>query len=165
MQSKLRVPGKRRRKTGAADGTINPSAQSSRIKQIASESDFNFGSASPQLGTASWHVEGDTANGFAAQRENIQHLNDGNEICIPQQGHLADQGADGFGFQPLMGPQQEQSEDEPEQDQGQQDLNNLPDNPGNEGPPGLTQETRRSEANKSSIEPRPEYYFRKKKGR
>ncbi|KAA6371542.1 MAG: hypothetical protein EZS28_032932 [Streblomastix strix] len=44
-QSKLRVPGRRRGKTGAANGTINPSAQSSGIKQIADGSDFNFGSS------------------------------------------------------------------------------------------------------------------------
>ncbi|KAA6332247.1 MAG: hypothetical protein EZS28_053299, partial [Streblomastix strix] len=44
-QSKLKVPGQRRGKTGAADGTINPSAQSSRIKQIAGWSDFNLGSS------------------------------------------------------------------------------------------------------------------------
>ncbi|KAA6403183.1 MAG: hypothetical protein EZS28_001309 [Streblomastix strix] len=43
-QSKLKVPGQRRGKTGAANGTINPSAQSSRIKQIAGGSDFNLGS-------------------------------------------------------------------------------------------------------------------------
>ncbi|KAA6374845.1 MAG: hypothetical protein EZS28_029629 [Streblomastix strix] len=53
-----------------------------------------------------------------------------------------------------MGPEQEQSEEELKQDQHQLDLNNLPDNPGNEGPPGLTQETRRSEANKGRAKPR-----------
>ncbi|KAA6363272.1 MAG: hypothetical protein EZS28_041203 [Streblomastix strix] len=111
-------------------------------------------SAPPQLGTASWHAGGETANVFAAQCPNIQHLNDGNEMNIPQQGHLAVQGADRLGFQPLMGPEQEQSEDGPEQNQGQLDFNNHPDNPGNEYPPGLTQETRRSEANKGSFKPR-----------
>ncbi|KAA6393335.1 MAG: hypothetical protein EZS28_011139, partial [Streblomastix strix] len=44
-QSKLKVPGQRHGKTGAANGTINPSAQSSRIKQIAGGSDFNLGSS------------------------------------------------------------------------------------------------------------------------
>ncbi|KAA6367764.1 MAG: hypothetical protein EZS28_036709 [Streblomastix strix] len=53
-----------------------------------------------------------------------------------------------------MVPLYEQFEDEPGHNQGQQDLNNLPDNPGNGSPPGLTQETRRSEANKSGIKPR-----------
>ncbi|KAA6388483.1 MAG: hypothetical protein EZS28_015990 [Streblomastix strix] len=99
-----------------------------------------------------------------AQRANIQHQNDGNEMNIPQHGHLAAQGADGLGFQPLMGPEQEQSEDEPEHDQGQLDLNNLPDNPGNEGPLGLTQETRRSEANKGSSKPRLKSSRKKMKG-
>ncbi|KAA6375536.1 MAG: hypothetical protein EZS28_028936 [Streblomastix strix] len=165
-QSKLKVPGQRRGKTGAANGTINPSAQSSRIKQIAGGSDFNFGSsmdidmehmmerdliqtqpttndgpivstAPYQLRTASQHAGGDTANVFEAQYANIQHVNDGNDMYVPQQGHLVAQGAGGLGFQFLMGPEQEQSEDEPEQDQGQQDLNILPDNPGNEGPTGL----------------------------
>ncbi|KAA6403437.1 MAG: hypothetical protein EZS28_001029 [Streblomastix strix] len=43
MQSKLKVPGQRRGKTGAANGTMNTSAQYSRIRQITSGSDFNFG--------------------------------------------------------------------------------------------------------------------------
>ncbi|KAA6363663.1 MAG: hypothetical protein EZS28_040810, partial [Streblomastix strix] len=43
--SKLKVPEQRRKKTGAANGTINPSAQSSHIKQIAGGSDNNFGSS------------------------------------------------------------------------------------------------------------------------
>ncbi|KAA6385558.1 MAG: hypothetical protein EZS28_018910, partial [Streblomastix strix] len=43
-QSKLKVPGQRRGKTDAANGTINTSAQSFRIKQIAGGSDNNFGS-------------------------------------------------------------------------------------------------------------------------
>ncbi|KAA6392031.1 MAG: hypothetical protein EZS28_012440 [Streblomastix strix] len=192
-QSKLKVPGQRRGKTGAANGTINPSAQSSRIKQIAGGSDFNFGSsmdidmeqmmerdltetkpttndghiiqtAPPQLGTASWHAGGENVNIFSAQRVNIQHLNDGNAICIPQQAHLAAQGADGLGFQRLIGREQEQSEDSPEQEQRQLDLNNLPNNPENEGPPGLTQETRRSEANKGCIKTRPKSSRKKKKG-
>ncbi|KAA6403182.1 MAG: hypothetical protein EZS28_001308 [Streblomastix strix] len=84
---------------------------------------------------------------------------------IPQQDHLAAQRADGLGFQPLMGPEQEQSEDKPEHDQDQLDLNNLPDNPENEGPPGLTQETRRSEANKGSTKSRSKSSRKKKKGR
>ncbi|KAA6353038.1 MAG: hypothetical protein EZS28_051436 [Streblomastix strix] len=83
---------------------------------------------------------------------------------VPQQGHFATQSADGLRFQPLMGPEQEKSEDEPEQDQGQLVLNNLPDNPKNEGSPRPTQETRRSEANKGSIKTRPKS-SRKKKGR
>ncbi|KAA6371061.1 MAG: hypothetical protein EZS28_033413, partial [Streblomastix strix] len=164
-QSKIKVPGQRHGKTGAANGTINPSAQSSHIKQIAGWSDFNFGSAPPQLGTASWHAGGENANVFAALRANIEHQNNGNEMNIPQQAHLAAQGAGGPEFQPLMGPEQVQSEDEPEQDQGQQDLNNLPDIPGNEGPPGLTQETRRSQANQGSTKSRSKSSRKKKKGR
>ncbi|KAA6401268.1 MAG: hypothetical protein EZS28_003206 [Streblomastix strix] len=121
--------------------------------------------APPQLATASWHAEGETANVFAAQRANIQHLYDGNEMNIPQQGHLAAQGADCLGFQPPIGQEQEQTEDRLEQDQGQQDLNNLRDNPGYEGPPGLSQETRRSEANKSSTKSRSKSSRKKKKGR
>ncbi|KAA6364088.1 MAG: hypothetical protein EZS28_040385 [Streblomastix strix] len=150
-QSKLKVPGQRRGKTGAANGTINPSAQSFRTKQIAGGSDFNFGSgmdidmeqmmekdltqtqpttndgpivstAPLQLGSASWHSGRENVNGFAAQRVNIQHVNNGNEMYIPQQGHLAAYGAGGLGFQPLINPEYEQSEDGPEQDQGQQDI-------------------------------------------
>ncbi|KAA6369106.1 MAG: hypothetical protein EZS28_035367 [Streblomastix strix] len=120
--------------------------------------------APPQLGTASWHAGGETANVFTAQRANIQHLYDGNEMSIPQQAHLAVQSADGLGFQPLIGQEQEQSEDRPEQDQGQLDLNNLPDNPGNQGQLGLTQETRRSEANKGRTKSRTKYSRKKKKG-
>ncbi|KAA6381067.1 MAG: hypothetical protein EZS28_023409, partial [Streblomastix strix] len=120
--------------------------------------------APPQLGTASWHAGGENVNIFAAQRANIQHQDDGNEMNIPQQAHLAAQRADGLGFQPLIGQEQEQSEDGPEQDQGQLDLNNLPDNPENEGPPGLTQETRRSEANKGSSKSRSKSSRKKKKG-
>ncbi|KAA6373291.1 MAG: hypothetical protein EZS28_031183, partial [Streblomastix strix] len=184
IQSKLKVPGQRRVKTGAANETINSSTQSSPIKQITGGSDFNFGSsmdidmeqmmerdltkiqsttndspivsiAPPQFGTASWHAGGDTADVFAAQLANIQHLYNGNEINIPQQGHLAAQGADGFGFQPLIGQEQEQSEDRPEQDQGQQDLYNLSYNSENKVLSKLIQETIRSEANKGSIKPRP----------
>ncbi|KAA6367071.1 MAG: hypothetical protein EZS28_037400, partial [Streblomastix strix] len=73
--------------------------------------------------------------------------------------------ADDLGFQPLMGPEQEQFEEEPKQDQGQLDLNNLPDNPENERPPGLTQETRRSEANQGCIKPCPKSSLKKKQGR
>ncbi|KAA6352978.1 MAG: hypothetical protein EZS28_051495, partial [Streblomastix strix] len=160
-QSKLKVPGQKRGKIGAANETINPSAQSSRIKQITGGSDFNFGSsmdidmeqmmerdltqtqsttndcsivstAPTQLGTASQHAGGETTDVFAAQRANIQHQNDENEINIPHQGHLAAQSVNGFGLQPLIRPEQEQSEDEPEQDQGQLDLINHPDNPENE---------------------------------
>ncbi|KAA6387709.1 MAG: hypothetical protein EZS28_016762 [Streblomastix strix] len=94
-------------------------------KQIAGGSDFNFRSgmdidmeqmmerdltqtqsttndgpivstAPPQLGTASLLAGGDTANIFAAQCANIQHLYDGNEMNIPQQGHIAAQGAEGL---------------------------------------------------------------------
>ncbi|KAA6384267.1 MAG: hypothetical protein EZS28_020203, partial [Streblomastix strix] len=173
-QSKLKVPGQRRGKIGAANGTINSSAQSSRIKEIAGECDFNFESsmdidmeqmmerdltqtqpkpndgpivsiAPPQLETASWH-------------------NEGNEMNIPHQAHFASQGADGLGFQSLIGQEQEQSEDGPEQDQGQQNLNNLQDNPENESPPGLTQETRRSQANKGSTKSRSKSSRKKKKG-
>ncbi|KAA6386938.1 MAG: hypothetical protein EZS28_017538 [Streblomastix strix] len=192
-QSKLKVPGQRHGKTIAANGTINRCAQSSRIKQIAGGSDFNFGSnmdidteqmmemdltqtqsttndgpiistTPPQFGTPSWHIGGKNVNIFAAQRAIIQYLNYGNGINIPQQAYLAAQGADGLGFQRLIGREQEQSEDGPEQDQGQLDLNNLSDNPGNEGPPGLTQETRRSEANKSSTKSRSKSSRKKKKG-
>ncbi|KAA6376893.1 MAG: hypothetical protein EZS28_027578, partial [Streblomastix strix] len=88
------------------------------------------------------------------QRANIQHVNGGKEMYIPQQGHLAAQRADGLGFQPLIGQEQEQSEDEPVQDQGQPDLINLPDNPQNEGQPEPLQETRRSQANKGCNKPR-----------
>ncbi|KAA6376696.1 MAG: hypothetical protein EZS28_027777 [Streblomastix strix] len=162
----LKVPEQRRGKPGAANWTINPSAQSFRIKQITGWSDFNFGSSmdidmeqmierdliqtlpttndgpivstvSPQLGTASWRAGGKIVSAFAAQHANTDNMNYGNEMNIPQQGHLAAQGADFLGFQPLIGQEQEQSEDEPEQDQGQLDLNNLPDNSQNEGPPGL----------------------------
>ncbi|KAA6358431.1 MAG: hypothetical protein EZS28_046043 [Streblomastix strix] len=121
--------------------------------------------APPQLGTASWHAGGENVNIFAAQRANIQHQDDGGEMSIPQQAHLAAQRADGLGFQPLIGQEQDQSEDEPEQDQGQLDLNNLPDNPENEGPLRLTQETRRSEANKGSTKLRSKSSHKKKKGR
>ncbi|KAA6384575.1 MAG: hypothetical protein EZS28_019897 [Streblomastix strix] len=190
-QSKLKVPGQRRRKTGAANGTINPSAQSSHIKQIIGGSDFNFGSGMdidmeqmiekdltetqpttddgsivsakpPQLGTVSRYAGGDNVNIFSAQCANIQYQNDGNEMNIPQQAHLAAQRADGLGFQPLLGLMLEQSVDELEQDYGQQDLNNLLDNPENEGPPGLTQETKRSEANKSCVKPRSKSSYKKK---
>ncbi|KAA6394629.1 MAG: hypothetical protein EZS28_009846 [Streblomastix strix] len=91
------------------------------------------------------------------------HLNDGNEKSIPQQGHLTAQGADCLGFQPLMDPEQEQSQDEPGQDQGQLDLNNLPDNPRNEGLSRLTQETRRSKANKGSTKPGPNLSVRRRR--
>ncbi|KAA6386411.1 MAG: hypothetical protein EZS28_018058, partial [Streblomastix strix] len=150
-QFKLKFSVQRRGRTGTANGTIGPSEQSSHIKQIAGGSNYNFGSsmeidiekmmerdltltqrttndgpivstAPPQLVTESWNAGGDTANVFAAQHANIQHLNDGNEMNIPQQAHLAAQGVDGLGFQPLMDPEQEKSEDEPEQDQGQLDL-------------------------------------------
>ncbi|KAA6365172.1 MAG: hypothetical protein EZS28_039299, partial [Streblomastix strix] len=107
--------------------------------------------ASPKLGIASWHAGGETARVFAAQRANTESMNFGIEMNISKQIHLAAQGADGLGFQPLIGQEQEQSEDEPEQDQGQLDLNNLPDNPANQGPSGLIQETGRSEANEGSI--------------
>ncbi|KAA6366953.1 MAG: hypothetical protein EZS28_037520, partial [Streblomastix strix] len=119
-QSKLRVPGRRRGKTGAANETINPSAQSSRIKQIACGSDFNLGSsmdidmeqmmegdltqtqpttndgpfvsaAPPQLRMASWHAGGENVNVFAAQRANIEHQNNGNEMNIPRQAEVAAQ--------------------------------------------------------------------------
>ncbi|KAA6379139.1 MAG: hypothetical protein EZS28_025334, partial [Streblomastix strix] len=43
-QSKLKVPGQKRRKNGRVDGTINLSTQFSLIKLIAGGSDFNFGS-------------------------------------------------------------------------------------------------------------------------
>ncbi|KAA6361022.1 MAG: hypothetical protein EZS28_043451, partial [Streblomastix strix] len=84
---------------------------------------------------------------------------------IPQKGHLAAQSADGLGFQPLIGPEQEQSEDEPEQAQRQQDLNNHPNNPENESSSGLKQETRRCDANKVSIKPRPKSSLKKNNGR
>ncbi|KAA6359158.1 MAG: hypothetical protein EZS28_045315 [Streblomastix strix] len=193
-QSKLKVPGQRRGKTGAANGTINPNAQSSRIKQIAGESDFNLGSsmdidmeqmmerdltqtqlttndgpiistATAQLGTASWHAGGENVNIFAAQRANIEHQNNGNEMNIPQQGHLAAYGADGAGFQPLIGQEQELSEDGLEQDQGQLDLNIIPDNPGNEIPSRHTQDIRWSEEIKSNINPSPNSPCKEKKGR
>ncbi|KAA6367765.1 MAG: hypothetical protein EZS28_036710 [Streblomastix strix] len=45
MQSKLKVPGQRRGKTGAASGTKNTYTQSSRKIQITGGSDFNFGSS------------------------------------------------------------------------------------------------------------------------
>ncbi|KAA6359933.1 MAG: hypothetical protein EZS28_044540 [Streblomastix strix] len=60
--------------------------------------------------------------------------------------------------------QQEQFEDEPEQDQNQLDLNNLPDNPENQGPSRLPQETRRSEANNCGIKISPKSSRRKKNG-
>ncbi|KAA6368203.1 MAG: hypothetical protein EZS28_036270, partial [Streblomastix strix] len=170
-QSQLKVPEQRRERTGTANGTINPSAYSSRIKQITGWSDFNFGSTlllqQPHL---NWRQHRDMQGEklqvfFAAQCANVQHLNDGNEINIPQHSRLAAQRADGLGFQPLICPEQEQSEVEPEQDLSQLDLNNLPDNPENECLPGLIQETRRSEANKGSIQPRPKSSRKKKKGR
>ncbi|KAA6404238.1 MAG: hypothetical protein EZS28_000225 [Streblomastix strix] len=96
MQTKLEVLGQRRGKTGAANGTINRSAQSSCIKQITGGSDFNFGSsmdidmeqmmereltqtkltindgpivstAPRQLRIAQCHAGGETASVFAAQ--------------------------------------------------------------------------------------------------
>ncbi|KAA6396716.1 MAG: hypothetical protein EZS28_007753 [Streblomastix strix] len=121
--------------------------------------------APSKLGTASWHAGGENVNIFAAQRANIEHQNNGNEMNIPQQGHFAAQRADGLRFQLLMGLEQEQSEDEPEHDLGQLNLNNLSENPGNEGPSGLTQETRRSEANKGSTKSRSKSSRKKKKGR
>ncbi|KAA6354801.1 MAG: hypothetical protein EZS28_049672, partial [Streblomastix strix] len=107
-QSKLKIPGQRRGKIGAANGTINPSAQSSRIKQIAGGSDYNFGScvdidmeqmmerdltqtqpttndgpvvstAPTQLGMAQCLAERETASVFAAQRTKTEILNFGNE--------------------------------------------------------------------------------------
>ncbi|KAA6374846.1 MAG: hypothetical protein EZS28_029630 [Streblomastix strix] len=104
MQSKLQVLGQMLGKTGAANETKNPSAQSSRINQIAGWSDYNFGSsmdmdmeqmmerdltqtqsttndglviptASSQLGTASWHAGGETTGVIAAQRANIESMN------------------------------------------------------------------------------------------
>ncbi|KAA6391961.1 MAG: hypothetical protein EZS28_012517 [Streblomastix strix] len=48
-QSKLKVPGQRRGKTGTANRNINPSAQSSHIKQIADESDNNLGPIQTQI--------------------------------------------------------------------------------------------------------------------
>ncbi|KAA6403438.1 MAG: hypothetical protein EZS28_001030 [Streblomastix strix] len=118
-----------------------------------------------QLGMAQWHAERETASVFAAQCANTESMNFGNEMNLLQQGHLAAQGADGLGFQTLICQVKEQSEDEPEQDQGQVHFNNLPDNTKNEGSPGLTQETRRSEANKGRIKPRPKSSRKKKKGR
>ncbi|KAA6401068.1 MAG: hypothetical protein EZS28_003407 [Streblomastix strix] len=115
-------------------------------------------------GTASQHLGVEIVDVFAAQRANIQQLNDGNKMNIPQQGHHAAQIANIHGFQPMICPEQEQSEDEPEQDQGKLDLNNLPDNPGNEGPQGLIQETRRGEANKGSIKSCPKSSRKKKNG-
>ncbi|KAA6394424.1 MAG: hypothetical protein EZS28_010048 [Streblomastix strix] len=134
-QSKLKIPGQRHWNTGEVNGTMNTSTQSSRIKQITGWVDYNFGSTS-------WHTEGETAIVFEAYRTTL---------------------ADGFGFQPLIGQEQEQSEDEPEQELGQLDLNNFPDNPEIDGPPGLTQETRRSEANKGYIKPRYKSSCEKKK--
>ncbi|KAA6396922.1 MAG: hypothetical protein EZS28_007550 [Streblomastix strix] len=192
-QSKLKVPGQRRGKTGAADGTINPSAQSSHINQITGGSDFNFGSgmdidmeqmmerdltqtkpttndglivstAPLQLGTASLHAGGDSANFIAVQRANIEHQNNGNEMNIPQHDHLVAQRAEILKFLPLIGQELGQSQKEPEQDQGQLNINNVPDNLQNEGPPGHTQETRRSKTNKGSIKPRTKS-SRKKNGR
>ncbi|KAA6361281.1 MAG: hypothetical protein EZS28_043193 [Streblomastix strix] len=168
-KSKLKVPGQRRGKTGAANGTINPSAQSSRIKQNAGGSDFNLGSSMDI--DMDQMMERDLTQTQPTTNDGPYYINcptltgDGIMMNIPQQGHRAAQRPDGLGFQPLMGPEQEQSEDEPEHDQGQLDLNNLPDNPGNEGPPGLTQETRRSEANQGSTKSRSKSSRKKKKGR
>ncbi|KAA6399997.1 MAG: hypothetical protein EZS28_004473 [Streblomastix strix] len=153
-QSKLEDPGQRRGKTGAANETINSSAQSSHMKQIAGGSDFNFGSSMDidmeQMMQRDLTQTLHSSNDGPIVSTALPQLgtNDENEMNILQQGHLAAQRADGLGFQLLIGQEQEQSEDDPEQDQGQLDLNNLPDDPGNEGPPGLTQETRRSEAKK-----------------
>ncbi|KAA6397977.1 MAG: hypothetical protein EZS28_006503 [Streblomastix strix] len=61
-------------------------------------------------------------------------------------------------------PEQEQSENGSEQDQGQLDLNYLPDNPGSEGPSELTQKTRMNEANKDSSKPGPKSSSKNKKG-
>ncbi|KAA6375928.1 MAG: hypothetical protein EZS28_028544 [Streblomastix strix] len=121
----VKVPGQRRKNSGAANGTINPSSQSFLIKQITGGSNFNFGSV------------GENGNVFAAQRSYNQHQNDENEMNISPLGHLSAQNIDGLGFQPLIGPEQEQSEDRTEQNQGQQDLNNLLDSTENEGPLGL----------------------------
>ncbi|KAA6385852.1 MAG: hypothetical protein EZS28_018621, partial [Streblomastix strix] len=186
------LSGQRRGKTGAANGTINPSAQSSDIKQITSGRDLNLGlridiemeqmmerdltqtqpttndgsiisTVPPQLWTAPWHAGRETASVFAAQHENIQLLKDGNEMNIPQQGHLEAQGAYGLGFQTMIDLMQIQSENESEQDQDQQDLSNLPDNLENESPSGLIQVTRRSDVNKSCIKTRPRSSCKKKK--
>ncbi|KAA6404124.1 MAG: hypothetical protein EZS28_000352 [Streblomastix strix] len=96
------------------------------------------------------HAKEETKSVFTAQRANIKHQNNGNEMNIPQQAHLAAQRADGPGFQPLIYQGQEQSEVDTEQDQGQLDLNTLSDKPENESPPGLTQETETSRANKAA---------------
>ncbi|KAA6369617.1 MAG: hypothetical protein EZS28_034856 [Streblomastix strix] len=136
-QSKLKVPGLRRGKTGASNGTINLSAQSSRLKQITGGSDFNFGSSididmEQMIERDLTQTQPTTNDGHIVQTAQSQ-FGDNIMACC---GRTATQGADGLVFQPLIDQEQEQSEDEPEQDQGQLDLNNLPDNPENEGPPG-----------------------------
>ncbi|KAA6393088.1 MAG: hypothetical protein EZS28_011384 [Streblomastix strix] len=164
-QSKLKIHGQKCGKTRAANGIINPSAQSSRVKQITSGSDYNFRSstdidmeymmerdlaqtqpttndgtivstASRQLGTALWHARGETASIFAAQRVITESMNFENEMNIPHHGHLEAQSTDRHGFQPLTGQVKEQPKDDPQQDHDQLDLNNLPDNPENQGLPG-----------------------------
>ncbi|KAA6381659.1 MAG: hypothetical protein EZS28_022812, partial [Streblomastix strix] len=122
--------------------------------QPTTNDDPIISTAPPKFETASWHAGEENASAFVVQRANIQHLNDRNEMSQLQQGHLAAQSAYGLGLQSLIGPGQEQSEDEPEQNQRKQDLNNIPDNQENKGLIGLKQETRRSDANKSSIKTR-----------
>ncbi|KAA6396366.1 MAG: hypothetical protein EZS28_008112 [Streblomastix strix] len=118
-----------------------------------------------QLWTVSLHAGGETANVFKAQRAIIQQFNDGNEMIQLQKGHQAAQGADGLGFQPLMGPEQEQSEDEPEKDKGYLDINNFSDIQDKEGSSGHTQETRRGDANKCCNKTRPNLPRKKKRSR
>ncbi|KAA6387666.1 MAG: hypothetical protein EZS28_016809 [Streblomastix strix] len=45
MQSELQISGQRRCRRTSTNETINPSAQSSRIKQIAGGNDYNIGSS------------------------------------------------------------------------------------------------------------------------
>ncbi|KAA6401978.1 MAG: hypothetical protein EZS28_002492 [Streblomastix strix] len=172
--SKFKVPEQKRQKTGAVNETINSNAQSSRIKQIAGRSDINFGSnmdidMEQMMERDLIHKQRITNDGPIVSKAqtyaNIQHLNDVNETNIPQRGHLAAQSAHGLGFHPLIGQEQERYEDEPEQDQSQQNLSNLPDNLEKEGQPVQTQETGRSEANKGSIQPRSKSFRKKKKNR
>ncbi|KAA6403066.1 MAG: hypothetical protein EZS28_001398 [Streblomastix strix] len=102
---------------------------------------------------------------FVTQRANIGGMNLGNQMNVLLQSHLAAQHIDVSGFQFFIGQEQEQSEDEPDQDRSQQDLNNLPNYPENEGPPRLTQETRRREVNRGRNNQRSNSSYKKKKGR
>ncbi|KAA6403979.1 MAG: hypothetical protein EZS28_000489 [Streblomastix strix] len=105
-QSKLKVPGQRLERTGAANGFIYPNAQSSHIKQLA---------VPTELQMEPWNPSDITDGNFEAQSASTE-----NE----------------FVFVLTHRQEFEQYELEPMQVQGLLELNNHPDNPQNESPQG-----------------------------